>query len=92
MPSIADNHQGHPNMLFSWNTKLSYDRAFQMGGEFRRKGVHVALGPVVGPLGRVAEGGRSWEGRETSFLINLLSSLYTPRIQRRSVPEWNIGR
>jgi len=24
--------------------------------------VHVALGPVVGPLGRVAEGGRNWEG------------------------------
>jgi hypothetical protein len=23
---------------------------------------HVALGPVVGPLGRVARGGRNWEG------------------------------
>ena len=33
-----------------------------MGGEFRTKGVNVALGPVVGPLGRVAEGGRNWEG------------------------------
>jgi beta-glucosidase len=33
-----------------------------MGGEFKMKGVHVALGPVVGPLGRVAEGGRNWEG------------------------------
>jgi beta-glucosidase len=33
-----------------------------MGGEFKTKGVNVALGPVVGPLGRVAEGGRNWEG------------------------------
>lgn len=33
-----------------------------MGGEFRAKGVNVALGPVVGPLGRVASGGRNWEG------------------------------
>lgn len=23
---------------------------------------HVGLGPVVGPLGRVATGGRNWEG------------------------------
>lgn len=33
-----------------------------MGGEFRKKGVQVALGPVVGPLGRVVTGGRNWEG------------------------------
>lgn len=33
-----------------------------MGSEFRLKGVNVALGPVVGPLGRVVEGGRNWEG------------------------------
>lgn len=33
-----------------------------MGQEFRNKGVHVLLGPVVGPIGRVATGGRNWEG------------------------------
>jgi beta-glucosidase len=33
-----------------------------MGKEFRAKGVNVALGPVVGPLGRIAKGGRNWEG------------------------------
>lgn len=33
-----------------------------MGLEFRVKGVNIALGPVVGPLGRVATGGRNWEG------------------------------
>lgn len=32
-----------------------------MGAEFRRKGVTVALAPVVGPVGRIATGGRNWE-------------------------------
>ncbi|KAJ6041364.1 uncharacterized protein N7446_010747 [Penicillium canescens] len=46
----------------SWNQQLAYDRAKEMGREFKRKGVNVALGPVVGPLGRIARGGRNWEG------------------------------
>jgi beta-glucosidase len=46
----------------SWNPDLAYQRGLHMGGEFKTKGVNVALGPVVGPLGRVAEGGRNWEG------------------------------
>jgi beta-glucosidase-like glycosyl hydrolase len=33
-----------------------------MGSEFKAKGAHVILGPVSGPLGRVALGGRNWEG------------------------------
>jgi len=34
-----------------------------MGEEFKNKGVSVALGPVVGPLGKFARGGRNWEGK-----------------------------
>lgn len=33
-----------------------------MGAEFKTKGINVALGPVVGPVGRVVLGGRNWEG------------------------------
>lgn len=33
-----------------------------MAAEFKKKGVNVLLGPVVGPLGRIALGGRNWEG------------------------------
>jgi hypothetical protein len=33
-----------------------------MATEFRGKGAHVALGPVVGPLGRSPFAGRNWEG------------------------------
>lgn len=46
----------------SWNKALTRQRAIGMGGEFRTKGVNVALGPVVGPIGRVVRGGRNWEG------------------------------
>ncbi|KAI0390348.1 glycoside hydrolase family 3 protein [Xylariaceae sp. FL0594] len=46
----------------SWNRELAYKRAIAMGQEFRAKGVNILLGPVVGPLGRVATGGRNWEG------------------------------
>jgi beta-glucosidase len=33
-----------------------------MGAEAKRKGVNIILGPVVGPAGRVVQGGRNWEG------------------------------
>ncbi|KAM0708641.1 hypothetical protein Q7P35_005293 [Cladosporium inversicolor] len=33
-----------------------------MGSEYYKKGINVALLPVAGPLGRVARGGRNWEG------------------------------
>ena len=46
----------------SWNATLAYERAQHMGDEFKKKGINVALGPVVGPIGRIAEGGRNWEG------------------------------
>jgi beta-glucosidase len=42
----------------SWNATLAYDRGQHMGREFKKKGVHVALGPVVGPIGRIATGGK----------------------------------
>lgn len=46
----------------SWNKVLARARAVGMAGEFKAKGVNVLLGPVVGPLGRIASSGRNWEG------------------------------
>lgn len=54
----------------SWNKDLARQRANAMADEFRTKGVNVALGPVVGPLGRIAEGGRNWEGKHVSLKID----------------------
>lgn len=33
-----------------------------VGTESKGLGVHVQLGPVAGPLGKIPEGGRGWEG------------------------------
>lgn len=46
----------------SWDRGLIFARGFHMGAEFKGKGSHVLLGPVVGPLGRIASAGRNWEG------------------------------
>jgi beta-glucosidase len=46
----------------SWDRSLAHQRGVYMASEFRDKGSHVALGPVVGPLGRSPFGGRNWEG------------------------------
>ena len=40
-----------------------YARGNAMGMEHRGKGVDMQLGPVAGPIGRVPEGGRNWEGK-----------------------------
>ncbi|KAJ5689043.1 hypothetical protein N7462_003435 [Penicillium macrosclerotiorum] len=45
----------------SWNKGLARERAVHLGTEFRVKGANMMLGPVVGPMGRIATGGRVWE-------------------------------
>ncbi|KAM0749455.1 beta glucosidase [Meredithblackwellia eburnea MCA 4105] len=49
------------NVAATWKKELMYQRGAAMGAEFRGKGVNVALGPMMN-LGRVAAGGRNWEG------------------------------
>jgi hypothetical protein len=44
-----------------WDHSLAHLRGRYMCNEFHEKGAHVALRPVVGPLGRSAYGGRNWE-------------------------------
>ncbi|KAK5072030.1 hypothetical protein LTR64_004192 [Lithohypha guttulata] len=50
------------NVAATWDRSLAYARGVAMGEEHRDKGVDVQLGPVCGPLGRIPEGGRNWEG------------------------------
>lgn len=46
---------------YSFDKNMMYQRGAAMGAEFRGKGVNVALGPMTN-MGRVAAGGRNWEG------------------------------
>ncbi|KAI4086010.1 MAG: hypothetical protein LQ344_007924 [Seirophora lacunosa] len=50
------------NVAATFDRGLAYARGQAMGQEHRGKGVDVQLGPVSGPLGRNAAGGRNWEG------------------------------
>ncbi|KAK7735577.1 glycoside hydrolase 3 [Cytospora paraplurivora] len=46
----------------TWDIDLIRQRGQYIGEEAKGAGIHVKLGPVAGPLGRIAQGGRNWEG------------------------------
>ncbi|KAF2865476.1 avenacinase [Massariosphaeria phaeospora] len=46
----------------AWDRTYAHQRGVYMADEFKGKGSQIALGPVVGPLGRSPYGGRNWEG------------------------------
>ncbi|CEJ57133.1 hypothetical protein PMG11_05838 [Penicillium brasilianum] len=70
----------------SWNRDLANDRGTFMGREYRRKGVNMILGPVVGPLGRVALGGRNWEGFSNDpYLSGILVAESVKGLQSQNV-------
>ena len=48
-------------ITLSFNRKLIRLRGYSMGQEHVGKGVNIALGPMMN-IGRVAQGGRNWEG------------------------------
>lgn len=45
----------------TWNRALMRARGLALGQEFKGKGVNIALAPMMN-MGRVAQGGRNWEG------------------------------
>lgn len=62
---FADNITAFPAGITvgaTWNKTLMYERGKAHGFEGKKKGVHVILGPSMGPLGRLPAGGRNWEG------------------------------
>jgi beta-glucosidase-like glycosyl hydrolase len=46
----------------TWNRHLMRRRGEEHARQAKLKGVHVLLGPAMGPLGRHPAGGRNWEG------------------------------
>ncbi|KAF2855945.1 glycoside hydrolase family 3 protein [Plenodomus tracheiphilus IPT5] len=74
----------HLGATFDRNLTLRYGQA--LGKEYRGKGIHVALGPFIGPVGRVARGGRNWEGLGADPYINGIGGgLLTKGIQEAGV-------
>ncbi|KAH9992698.1 glycoside hydrolase family 3 protein [Xylariaceae sp. FL0662B] len=46
----------------TWDRAQLRERGQFMAEEFKGCGIHVLLGPVSGPLGKIPHGGRNWEG------------------------------
>ncbi|CAI7576499.1 unnamed protein product [Penicillium glandicola] len=85
-PDFVNSWSSGIHVGASWNRELANDRAVYMGKEFRTKGVNMILGPVVGPLGRVALGGRNWEGFSADpYLSGILVSESVKGLQSQNV-------
>ncbi|KAF2183312.1 glycoside hydrolase family 3 protein [Zopfia rhizophila CBS 207.26] len=70
----------------TFNRDLMYRYGQAVGREYRGKGINVALGPFIGPLGRVARGGRNWEGIGSDpYLAGIGGGLITRGIQEAGV-------
>ena len=52
---------GGIHIAATWDRDLFYQRAVAIGKEFRGKGIHYALGPMIN-IDRNARHGRNWEG------------------------------
>ncbi|KPI40293.1 putative beta-glucosidase M [Cyphellophora attinorum] len=46
----------------TFDRNLTYQYGKAIGEEYRDFGLKMYLGPMAGPLGRIARGGRNWEG------------------------------
>ena len=53
--------RGADDAFFSFNRRLIRQRGLYMGREHAGKGINIALGPMMN-MGRLAQGGRNWEG------------------------------
>lgn len=70
----------------TWDRRLIHERGAAYGEEARGKGVHVVLGPVMGPLGRLPAAGRNWEGFSADpYLMGVASAETIKGIQSRGV-------
>lgn len=70
----------------TFDRDLIYKFGKAVGDEYHGKGINVALGPFVGPLGRVVRGGRRWEGLGSDpYLAGIGGGLITTGIQDAGV-------
>jgi beta-glucosidase len=81
--NLVNGYASQLSIGASWNRSLAYERALYLGKEFKGKSINVLLGPVVGPLGRVAKGGRNWEGFSNDpYLAGRLAAPTVSGLQR----------
>lgn len=70
----------------TFDKSMMHAYGLALGNEYYGKGVNVALGPMCGPLGRVARGGRNWEGGSADpYLAGVQVGEMTAGIQEAGV-------
>lgn len=65
------------NAGMTWDRTLMNQRGAALGAESKGLGVNVQLGPVAGPLGKIPEGGRGWEGFATDPYLSGVAMIET---------------
>ncbi|KAJ3037142.1 hypothetical protein HDV00_002024 [Rhizophlyctis rosea] len=61
------------NVATTWDKRLMFLHGVAMGREFRGKGAHIALAPMMN-LARAPEAGRAWEGQGADPYVTSVSS------------------
>lgn len=70
----------------TFNKALIYLRGKALGQEHKSKGVHIVLGPTVGPIGLKAQGGRNFESFGSDPYLQGVAVKYTVKgIQEQGV-------
>lgn len=76
------------NAAATFDKQLIYERGKALGYEFKHKGVNVALAPMTN-MGRVAAGGRNWEGwGGDSYLSGWATAQTVKGLQKAGVQAW----
>ena len=73
----ADSFPAGITVGSTWNRELMRKRGQMHGRAARLKGVHVLLGPSMGPLGRNPAGGRNWEGFGSDPVLQAIAASET---------------
>jgi len=61
----------------TWNRDLMRQRGVAHARQAKMKGIHVLLGPAMGPLGRNPAGGRVWEGFGSDPVLQAVAAYET---------------
>ncbi|KAK5076641.1 hypothetical protein LTR51_002324 [Lithohypha guttulata] len=73
----ADSFPAGITVGSTWNRELMRKRGEAHGRAARLKGVHVLLGPAMGPIGRNPAGGRNWEGFGSDPVLQAVAAAET---------------
>lgn len=73
----ADSFPAGITVGSTWSRELMRKRGEEHGREARLKGIHVLLGPAMGPIGRNPAGGRNWEGFGSDPVLQAVAAAET---------------